>query len=237
MRITQTMLSERVEVLAKNGRLAPAYPLLAKVGYSPGVLDKGLALLEHWRREHLLANELAAIKKRAVWAKTEARKAARREMTSLANTIRVVFTDEEFVWERFGIGPRYRPGRQHKQRIRPSESLDAYLDRWNSLLEGVSQLQKEDRALLVDAGWLPSRIEEARKLIEISSDLDWHAFQKKAESQKQTRIATALEKQVREWYSRASRLVRIAIRELPREQRGLMTAFLHVETARAPGEK
>ncbi len=237
MRITLIMLDERMEALTEKGRQEPASELIATVGYGPEALDQGRALLEDWRRELGLAHEKAQEKKQAVKARTQGRLAAREALSSLAKTVRVIFPPD-LLRAQFRMGPEYETQPDGtRQYVRPAEALDAYLDRWANILEGALTLDEPNKAILASSGWPQTRVQEAAKLAETSSDLDLVAHQKKEASKKQVAIAQGHEKKVRAWYSKASRLIRIAIRQLPPNEQLEMEAFLKVYTAKAPGER
>jgi len=203
-RLSQAQLERRVEVLVINGKRPEAQAVIPRVGYNPAALDGGAALLEKVRQGRPYKQELLAGQKRATATERQAREAANKEMVSLSMTARTLFADDEPVLTALGL----LPGSE-----RPSASTAETLKRWRQLVSNAQTLDEGDAALLSAAGWDAERLVAGSELVEnyAAADTDQQvAIQNYQAASAQ--FGADLEV-LRVWYTRASRLIKVAIRD------------------------
>jgi hypothetical protein len=210
-------LERRVEVLVTNGRQAGAQAVIAGVGYDLAALDEGAALLDAVPQGRARKHELLAEQKKATQAERQAREAASRELTNLAQTVRALFSADIPVLTALGLLTQYErvttpEGEEIWQAVRLSESIAEMLARWRQLVDNVATLDSAVVARLNTAGWTVERLAAARALVEAYAAADTaqqvaiQAYQQAAAQLKADVEA------LRVWYSHAKQLIKLAIK-------------------------
>jgi len=218
--LSQARLEYQVETLVTNGMQPQAQAVIAGVGYDPAGLQGGAALLTAMRQNRARRQELLAERKKATIAERQACGAANQKVVSLSETARTLFGNDATVLTTLGLQTRYRMvetedgAGQVRRAVRLSRSTAERLKRWRLLVDNAQALDEELAAMLGAAGWPAERLAAAGELVQAYATAD--IAQQAAVQAYQiasTQFKTSLEA-LRVWYSLASRLIKIAIRDL-----------------------
>lgn len=216
--LSQATLERRTEVLVTNGKQSPAQAVLAGVGYDPIALDEGAALLETVRQGRAQKQELLAEQKRATRAEQQAREAVSREIVSLSQTARTLFAADIPTLTALGLLTLYETvtapdGSLVQQAADLSQSTAEVLKRWRQLVDNARTLGVEVITRLSAAGWTVERLAAAGALVEAYAAADT-AQQAAIQAYQQAAAQFGADvKALRAWYSRAARLINVAIKD------------------------
>ena len=90
--------------MTTNGQLPQAQAVIAQVGYGPEALSAGATILQEWLTHRNQSKVLLSEQKKATQAQKQAQYAAKKEMSNLAQTARLLFSDDEPVLTSLGLG-------------------------------------------------------------------------------------------------------------------------------------
>src|SRR3989304_462011 len=136
--LTQAELERKVEVFTANGKQPGAQAVIGKVGYTPPKLDEQAALLGRIRLGHSTVPDALKGQKQATATEAAAREAASKEITSLSDTCRIVYKDDEPTLTALGLTTQYEtvkgPDGQPTGTVAggPSEATADVIARWRS---------------------------------------------------------------------------------------------------------
>lgn len=214
--LSQSKLQRRVEVFVLNGLLPQAQGILAGIGYDPLGLDAGSVMLTNWIAMRSQVKASLSEQKQATNAEEAAREAAHNEVGSLIKTIRILFGDDEVVMTALGLQTQYEtvgePGEETTAPVRPSEATADVIARWRLLMTNMQTLDAGQQALLTGAGWTTDRLMATTSLVEAYAAADTaqqeaiHTYHGMVNQAKDTELA------LRDWYSKAARLSKVAIK-------------------------
>ena len=105
--LSQAELERKVEVFTTNGKKPEAQAVIGKVGYGPAKLDEQATLLADIRLGHAAVPAALKVQKQATTAEAAAREAANKEITSLSDTGRIVYKDDEPTLTALGLTTQY----------------------------------------------------------------------------------------------------------------------------------
>lgn len=224
----QSELVRQAEVFIINGARPEAQAVLAGIGYAPATLAAGQTLVNAVKTGVAGTSELRSAQKNATTAEKQARRAAQKEVTSLANTARLLFNDAGATLTALGLQTQFEtvidPETQEEtqQAVRPSESTAETIARWRLLATNAASLETTQQADLTAAGWGSARLTALSDLIEAYADADT-AQQDAIQNYQQTSAQyTADVAALKDWYGRARRLSTIAIKDAdPTNQQNL----------------
>ena len=226
-KLTHSQLQRQVEILVANGQVAPAQTIMAGIGYLPDALAAGQSLLQRWLSHKTKAQALLATQKQATQAGEAARQTAQTELSSLSQTVRVLFGADQAVLTSLGLLPRRSStngveaplngngngnGNSHHA-SRPSNSIAETIARRRLLLANLQTLSKKQQARLADAGWSAERQAAAASLVEAYAAANTGHKQKIQAYRAESAAAKTAEITLRQWYSQVTRLSRLAIKK------------------------
>jgi hypothetical protein len=224
---THSQLQRQVEILVANGQTAPIQTIMAGIGYPPDSLATGQSLLQRWLSHKTKAQALLATQKQTTQAGEAARQAAQTELSSLSQTVRVLFGADQAVLTSLGLLPRRSSvngveaplngnsngnGNGHHA-SQPSSSIAETIARWRLLLANLQTLSKKQQARLTDAGWSAERQAAAASLVEAYAVANNSQKQKIQTYRAESAAAQTAEITLRQWYSQVTRLARLAIKK------------------------
>ena len=221
-RLTQAQLVRQAEIFVTNGAKPAAQAVIATVGYGPAALDQGQALVDAVKAGLALTKEQLAAQKNATQAEKQARQAAQKEISSLAETARLLFAGDEPALTLLGLKTQYVRGETGPQAAPVSQAAAEMISRWRQLAANAPQLPPEQAAVLTAAGWGEARITAVAALVEAYAAADTAQqsviqLYQKTSAQSRTDVET-----LRAWYSRARQLCGLAIKDSdPRNQQNL----------------
>ena len=228
-RLSQSKVQRSIEILTTNGQLPQAQAVIAQVGYGPEALSAGATILQEWLTHRNQSKVLLSEQKKATQAQKQAQYAAKKEMTNLAQTARLLFSDDEPVLTSLGLLTRYESievkedatGEVRTQSVakRLSRSTADMIDRWRLLITNAQALGEEEKMLLANAGWTAERLTAAQTLVEAYATADTQQQQAVQVNKTQSALANEALQNMRTWYSRASRLIKLAIKTSDAERR------------------
>lgn len=165
------------------------------------------------------SKERLAVQKSATNLEKSIRQAAQREISSLADTARLLFTPDDATLTALGLQTRYviltepETGDSIKRAKRASKSTAELINRWRLLVTNAAKLEPEEQAQLTTAGWGAARIAAASDLVEayVHADIaQQSAIQQYRQAKRQYSDNIAA---LRQWYGRARGLTLLAIRD------------------------
>lgn len=217
--LTQAELERKVKILCTNGVLANAQAVISSVGCTPAKLGDGASLLATVEQGHAHVQQGLQTQKSATLAEAGARATAHGEMTSFADTARIVFADDEPTLSALllttqyttPVGPDGQPGQPEAER--PPESTAEVLKRWQTQLTVAQGLAANQLAALGSAGWNTVRLGKAAEAVAAFStaDIAQQAAIQTYQSA-QARLTEDIEA-LRKWYSSAAALCKRAIKD------------------------
>lgn len=239
-KLIQAQLQHQVEILVANGAVAPAQTIMAGIGYHPAALAAGQSLLQEWLSHKSRATAFLAAQKQATQASEAAQQAAQAELSSLSQTVRVLFGRDQAVLTSLGLLPRrshtngveaVANGSENGNGANPqanhtSTSIAALLARWRLLLTNVQTLNEEQLATLASAGWSAERLAAAATLLETYVAANTTLKQKIQAYRAESAAARNAETTLRQWYSQVTRLSRLAIKQADPDNRAQLQGLL-----------
>ena len=139
-------------------------------------------MLQEWLTHRNQSKVLLSEQKKATQAQKQAQYAAKKEMSNLAQTARLLFSDDEPVLTSLGLLTRYESievkedatGEVRTQSVakRLSRSTADMIDRWRLLITNAQALGEEEKMLLANAGWTAERLTAAQTLVEAYATAD-----------------------------------------------------------------
>jgi hypothetical protein len=213
---------------------------MAGIGYHPAALAAGQSLLQQWLNHKSKATALLAAQKQATQASEAAQQAAQAELSSLSQTVRVLFGADQAVLTSLGLLPRrsYTNGVEAAANgsesgnggsphiSRTSTSIAARLARWRLLLTNIQTLSVEQQTLLSSAGWSAERLTAAANLVEACTAANTNLKQKIQAYRAESVAAHNAETTLRQWYSQVTRLSRLAIKQADPDNRAQLQGLL-----------
>ena len=230
-KLTHSQLQRQVEILVTNGQMAPVQTIMAGIGYPPDALAAGQSLLQRWLNHKTKAQALLATQKQATQAGVAARQAAQTELSSLSQTVRVLFSMDQAVLTSLGLLPRRSSvngveaasngndnGTGHgRHPSRSSASIAETIARRRLLLVNLQTLSKKQQARLADAGWSTERQAAAANTGHKQKIQAYRA---------ESATAQTAEITLRQWYSQVTRLARLAIKKADPNNREQLQGLL-----------
>ena len=235
-RPTHSQLQRQVEILVANGQVAPVQAIMAGIGYPPDALATGQSLLQRWLSHKTKAQALLATQKQTTQAGEAARQAAQTELSSLSQTVRVLFGTDQAVLTSLGLLPRRSSTNGVEAPLngnsngyhasQPSSSIAETIARWRLLLVNLQTLSKKQQARLADAGWSAERQAAAASLVEAYAAANNSQKQKIQAYRAESAAAQTSEITLRQWYSQVTRLARLAIKKADPHNREQLQGLL-----------
>lgn len=232
IKLDQSQLQRQVEIFSINGKQPAAQNILAGIGYDIAALDAFQLALQDWLTLKTAALVLLAAQKEASQVEMKARQAVQAEMSSLTQTLRLLFKHNPAVMTSLGLlihhannsGPvesaagdtasAAEPGQgNHSSHSGTSNRLAVKLAKWRLLLTNLPTLTEAQRAELTQAGWGPERIVAAANLVEACATADTVQKQKIQAYRAAAAAAHEAEMALRKKFSKATQLVRLAIKQ------------------------
>jgi hypothetical protein len=211
---------------------------MAGIGYPPDALATGQSLLQRWLSHKTKAQALLATQKQTTQAGEAARQAAQTELSSLSQTVRVLFGADQAMLTSLGLLPRRSSpngveaplngngnGNGHHA-SHPSKSIAETIARWRLLLVNLQTLSKKQQARLTDADWSVERQSAAASLVEAYAAANNSQKQKIQTYRAESAAAQTAEINLRQWYSQATRLARLAIKKADPNNREQLQGLL-----------
>jgi hypothetical protein len=121
---TNGQLEYRVGTLTTNGKQEKGQKVLARVGGHPAELDRGSGFLHDWITARSLGDQLNMQKIAATKAEEKAYNFAHAEISSLTETLYILFNDERSVLNGLGL-PRRKAGGGKKKATTPESAAAA----------------------------------------------------------------------------------------------------------------
>ena len=228
-KLSQSKAQRSIEILTTNGQLPQAQAVIAQVGYGPEALSVGATMLQEWLTHRNQSKVLLSAQKKATQAQNKALYAAKKEMSNLTQTARILFSDDEPVLTSLGLLTQYESvaveedatGEARTQSVakRLSRSTADMIDRWRLLVTNAQALGEVDKMLLANASWTAERLTAAETLVEAYATADTQQQQAVQAYKTQSALANEALQNMRKWYSRASRLIKLAIKTSDAERR------------------
>lgn len=215
-------------MLVVNGQLPQAQSAIAGVGYNAAGLEAGEALLQSWLASRARVKSLLAEQKRATQAEREACQAVQAEIKRFAQTVRILFGQDEPLLTSLGLRPRRAGSNGHSEgngansntesangkaspRPRYSRSAAEIIARWRLLLTNAQTINGEHGAHLAVHGWNAARLEAAEALVEAYVAAEMNQQQQVQAYQAELTAAKEAEMALRHWYDQATRLAKLAL--------------------------
>lgn len=227
--LTQAELQRKMELFIDRGKTPQAQAVLALISYVPSTLDAGLVLLRDWQLLQQQTVILRTEQKNATRAEADCRKAVEREAVSLTETVRIVFGQNDPILTSLGVQRHYQtiPGTETEEpkmkAVRPVVNTSENLARWRLLFANAQVLPTTHQTELTNAGWPLTRIVAGASLAERYAKADNEQKSAIQAYQAASVKAKAAETAVKQWYTRASGLARIAIKKAdPTNQQQLL---------------
>lgn len=239
-KLTHSQLQRQVEILVANGQVAPVQTIMAGIGYPPDALAAGQSLLQRWLNHKTKTQALLATQKQATQAGVAARQAAQTELSSLSQTVRVLFGADQAMLTSLGLLPRRSSvngveaasnGNDNgtgngRHPSRSSASIAETIARRRLLLVNLQTLSKKQQARLADAGWSAERQAAAASLVEAYAAANTGHKQKIQAYRAESATAQTAEITLRQWYSQVTRLARLAIKKADPNNREQLQGLL-----------
>ena len=218
-KLTQAELEHKSEVFITNGQLPQAQSVIGKVGCTALVLKGKAALLAEVQNGHVVVPQANQMQKHATDVEALAKRASQKEITSLNDTCRTIFRDDEPTLTALGLttqyetkaGPEGQPSIQVA--VRPSNATSEVLKRWRSRLGVALELEESKAAALAEAGWDKTRLQAAQQKVEAYAAADTNQQVARAAHQQATGQHTSNVDALRAWYTTAAALSRRAIKD------------------------
>lgn len=218
-KLSQAQLVRQAEIFITNGARPEAQAIIAGVGYGPTVLTSGGTMLTAVRAGQAQTKERLTAQKNATLAEKKARQNAQKEITSLAETARLLFTEDGATLTSLGLQTQYETitdpdtGATSQQAVQARQATAATISRWRLLVTNVPQLTTTQRATLTAAGWSAARVTAAAALVETFASADT-AQQSAIQGYQQTNAQYKADVEaLRGWYGRARQLCGLAIKD------------------------
>ncbi len=218
-RLTQSQLVRQAEIFITNGAKPEAQAVIAGVGYGPTALNEGQVLVDAVKAGQAQTKEHLAAQKNATQAEKKARQTAQKEVSSLAETSRLLFAGDGSALTLLGLQTQYVTvtdpvtGATVQQAAQARQAAAEIISRWRQLAANVPQLKPDQTAALTAAGWGEGRLTAVNALVEAYAAADTaqqSAIQtyQKTSGQYKTDVET-----LRVWYNRARKLSAQAIKD------------------------
>lgn len=219
-RLSQTDLIQKTKTLTTNGLLPEAQAIISEVGYTPAALAIGAGYAEAVLNGPIEVKVAKAGQTSATRAEEAYRAAAQREATAFAETARIIFADDPDTLIALDLQTHYETvtdpetGETKKVATRFSKATADVIAHWNTMFTNGGTRPEPQKTLLANAGWDADRLTAALDAVEAYSNADIAQqvaighYQARSEQQK-----TDVES-LRQWYSIASNLCRIAIKRV-----------------------
>lgn len=217
MRLTQSQLQRKMEILTRNGLTAEAQAVIASVGYAPAELTNGSTLLQTWITARAQTKVQRAAQKQATNLEKEARQAAEREAVNFAGTVRTLYADDEVVITALGLQTQYETvidpetDEPVQQAVRPPTDTASLIARWMVLFTNAGTLDQSVQDTLAIAGWDDTRIAAALALVQAYAAADNAQQQAIQANQAQSAATQTAHDAAAAWYRQAARLCKLAI--------------------------
>jgi hypothetical protein len=236
--LSQSQLQRQIEILVANGKAAPAQPVMATIGYTAPALDAGHELLQTWLAHQSRAKALLATQKQATQAEWEARQAAHLALSSLSQTVRILFGADPTVLTALGLplrrsrsngaeaGANGNGNGQTAPRLRPDTTPAAMMARWRLILANIQTLSEAQQQQLAEAGWNAEHLAAAAALVEACAVAHTRQKQKIQAYRAEAEATRSAEAALRQWYHQAARLSRLAIKQADPHDRARLQGLL-----------
>lgn len=216
---TRDEIIRRGEILTTNGLLAQAQAVIAGVGLDPTGLGAGTTKVTAMKTARDAKIVAETNKKNATSAEKAARKAANKEMVSLAETARVLFKDDPITIAHLGLQTQYETVKdpetevESQQAVILSQATADVIGRWRATISGAQSLDAANKAILTAAGWTAARVTAASALVEAYADADTAQQVAIQAFEEASGALIAAFQDLSAWYTRARNLCLIAIKD------------------------
>lgn len=216
---SQPELLRRSDIFTTNGLKSEAQAILAGVGFPPEEIACGAAKLSAVKTADAHKTALDAQKRKATQTEKIAREAAQKEITSLSDTVRVLFAGDPAILVLMDLQTHYETitnaetGETKRVAVQGSKATAELIAHWRVILAGATRLAPAEQAQLALAGWPQARVTATIALIEgyAKADIDQQVAISAAQSASiMYKVAV---KDLETWYLKARRLSRIAIKD------------------------
>lgn len=193
---SQPELLRRSDIFTTNGLKSEAQTILAGVGFPPEEIACGAAKLSAVQTAHGHKTAQDAQKRKAIQAEKIAREAAQKEITSLSETVHLLFASEPDILALMDLHPH-----------------DETVNNWRMVLAGATKLGPEEQTQLSLAGWPQARVTATIALVEGYAKADHDQRVAVSAAQSATLMYKVAVKDLETWYLKARRLSRIALKD------------------------
>lgn len=227
-KLSRSSLVRQAEIFITNGARPEAQAVIAGVGFGPTALSNGQTLVSAIKTGQAQTKELLAAQKSATRAEKNARTAAQKEITSLSETARLLFGNDDATLTSLGLQTQYQTvtdpitGLSSQQAVPAPQATAELISRWRQLTTNAARLETAQQAELTAAGWGSARLTAVAALVEAYADADTNQQDAIQNYQAASAQYQADMEALRDWYGRARQLSGRAIKDAdPTNQQNL----------------
>ncbi len=218
MALSQTELVKKTKTLTLNGLQPEIQAVIGPLGYNAAGLSVGAGYAATVETGDAETQAQKALQTRFTRQEKTLRAAAQTLATQLAETARILYKDDPDTLLALGLQTQYETvidpdtGETKRVAARASITTADVISRWNTMFTNASLLTGVPQTLLTGVGWNADKLSAALDAVEAYSNAD--TAQQAAIADNQARSAQ-FKKDVatlRQWYSKASGLCKIALK-------------------------